>query len=110
MLGLLFFVALIVFGLWKIVSATVVIRLHTDDQDDKMVLIPQHADPTNPLVASAGFIRWRAKATRRTWVTMTIYSILVPFGLFTTMGPALIGLLVVFVVVQVLNGLLPGPK
>ena len=67
------------FALWKVVSASMVMRVHRDDADDKLLLIPG-GDPSNPLVAQAGALRKRATRTRMRWIGIGVLSAVALFG------------------------------
>lgn len=67
------------FALWKVVSASMVLRIHRDDADDRVLLIPS-GDPSNPLVALAGSLRRRAARTRIRWIGIGVVSALALFG------------------------------
>lgn len=73
----------IVFAIWKMVSAALVLRVHRDDADDKPVFIPTN-DPANPLLASAGVVRRRARRTRVRWMGVWLLSIAALVGLLTS--------------------------
>jgi hypothetical protein len=80
---------------------------HRDDPDDKLILIPDVGPVPNPLVMIAGTLREVVRTRRRKWIVLCTYSVVATSGVFETMGPALIGLVIVVLVqaaIEILTG------
>lgn len=106
---MLLFAGLLLYGIWKIHATTMVLRIHADDPDEKIVLIPNRREPYNPLVAQVAVLRELAKTKRRKWVALSAYSVVAIFGAFDTLGLALIGLAVVYGEMVLIDLLTPRP-
>jgi len=103
MVPTILFALFLLYGLWKIVATTGVLRLHANDPDEKLVMIPNPGDPLNPVLGTSGTIRAIARVRRRKWVVLTAYAGIVLLGAFKTLGEALIGLVVVYGAMMLLD-------
>lgn len=114
MVPMILFALFLLYGLWKIVATTGILRLHANDPDDKIVMLPNRSDPFNPLLlGTAGTIRAIARVRRRKWIVLTAYAGVVLLGPFRTLGEALIGLVVVYGAMMLLDfliSLFSGPR
>lgn len=104
MIGTLLFGAILLYGLWKVFAVSGVLLVHRSDPDDKVVMIPlRGVDVWERPMAPVGFLRAMARAKRRKWGVISLYSLLAMMGLFESLGVALIGLLVVYVLMMAID-------
>jgi hypothetical protein len=97
------FGGLLLYAGWKVLATSMVLRVHADDPDDKMLLIPAGPDPLNPLVRTAGALRQTVRATRRRWLLVVLYVIVAFSGAFHTWGSAILGFIVTWILAALVN-------
>ena len=98
-----FFLAILAYGVWKVFASTTVIGRHVHQPEGDVVFIPNGQEPTNPLVAQAGYLVASARAMRRKWVVLSAYALIALIGAFESFGSAFVGLAVIYGVMVVVD-------